>query len=374
MCNNNFNDINNIKFCIIGLGLIGGSLAKAFRQRLDATDIIAVDVDKKAINLALKEGVVQGGFTELNKYVFESDIIFICTPVDIIPKYIKALQNNIKQECIITDVGSTKSKIINYINSLPNPPCFIGGHPMTGTEQAGYEASYPHLFENAYYVLTPTKKSNDQSMNIMMKLIRGIGGIPIIIDAETHDRATAGISHVPHIIASSLVNLIKEIDTHDGKMQMLAAGGFKDITRIASSNPEMWQDIVFSNKEQIEDILDKYINNLTTLLRHIKNDHINEVYDFFVSARDFRNKFSDEKKGLIAPIFQLEIDTVDKPGIIGEITTLLGKHNINIKNINISHSREFEQGCMIITFKDNESLNKAFNLLNSAGHKVYKPI
>ncbi|NSW91948.1 MAG: prephenate dehydrogenase [Firmicutes bacterium] len=364
----------NKKFSIIGLGLIGGSLARAFCQRLNIQDITAVDKNTDSINQALKDGNISRGFTEVNEYVWNSDVIFICTPVKSTIEYIKKLYKKTKPRCIVTDVGSTKSEIISYINNLSDPPCFIGGHPMAGTEKTGYASSFSHLFENAYYVLTPSKSTSDESLSFMIELIKGIGGIPVVVDALVHDRATAGISHVPHIIASALVNLIKEIDFPDGKMQMLAAGGFKDITRIASSNPEMWQSIILSNKQQVEDILNVFISNLSNILQCIKEEREKEIYSFFESAKNYRNTFAEGKKGPISPVYQLTVDVVDKPGIIGEIATILGKNNINIKNINVSHSREFEQGCLIISLHDNESLNSAFNLLYAAGYKVYKRI
>ncbi|NLC68943.1 MAG: prephenate dehydrogenase, partial [Clostridiaceae bacterium] len=334
-CNSNFNDncddkcsdncsdncnetrdvsFSNKRFTIIGLGLIGGSLAKAFRQYLGTIDIASVDTNKESLRQALKDGTISHAFTGVNEHVLKSDVIFICTPVRTTIDYIKKLYGKTRPGCIVTDVGSTKGEIIDYINSLRDPPCFIGGHPMTGMEKCGYAASLPHLFENAYYILTPSKSSSKESLDFMSWLIRDIGGIPLVIDATTHDRATAGISHVPHIIASALVNLVREIDSPDGKMQMLAAGGFKDITRIASSDPEMWQDIVLSNKEQIEDILNLYTSMLHGILQYIRENRVAEIHGFFESAKNFRDSFAGGRKGPIAPLYQLTVDVVDRPG------------------------------------------------------------
>jgi prephenate dehydrogenase len=180
------------------------------------------------------------------------------------------------------------------------------------------------------------------------------------------------ISHVPHIVASALVNIVKALDTKDGKMLMLAAGGFKDITRIASSNPEMWENIISSNKDHITDILDLYIGTLTDLKTHINSGDSSDIYNFFNTARNYRNLFSSSRTGLINPINELVVDVIDKPGIIGEIATILGEHKINIKNISVSNSREFENGCLKISLQDPESVEKAFALLNEAGYTAYK--
>jgi len=364
--------MENKKVTIIGLGLIGGSLAKALRERAKISDITAISRSIEPINEALSDGTISRGFTEVNEYVWNSDIIFICTPVRHTFRYIDAIAKSIKPQCVVTDVSSTKSEIINYINKMPQPPCFIGGHPMSGIEKAGYSSSFGHLFENAYYILTPSKSTTEAAQTCMIDIIKTIGGIPVTLDAFEHDRITGGISHVPHIIASALVNMVKELDSPDGKMQMLAAGGFKDITRIASSSPEIWESIIQSNKQPIQDIVDVFINILNNFKDYVRNDDTKSIYSFLESARDFRNSFSSNRKGLISPDYEIMVDVVDKPGIIGEIATILGSNSINIKNINVSNSREFEQGCLKITLSDFKSVNIAFDLLCNKSYKVYK--
>lgn len=335
-------------------------------------DITAIDKNISSLSQALEDDSICRGFTHVNEYVFNSDIIFLCTPIKYTMEYIRSIYKKVKSGCIISDVGSTKAEITDYINNLISPPCFIGGHPMAGGEKTGYSSSYSHIFENAYYVLTSSKTTNNKSLNLIIKLVQGIGGIPILIDAKIHDKIAAGISHVPHIIASALVNLVKEIDCPDGKMQLLAAGGFKDITRIASSDPEIWQNIILSNKEQVENVLLAYIKGLLDILQYTKDGKEKKVYDFFESAKNYRNTFPDGRKGPISPVFEITVDVVDKPGIIGEIATILGNSNINIKNINVTHNREFEQGCLLISLPDKKSMDESFNLLCSSGYKAYK--
>jgi prephenate dehydrogenase len=366
------------KITIIGLGLIGGSLARALHERTGVRDITAINREMDSIELAIKDGVISRGFREINQIVYDSDIIFICTPVKHSIQYINQIYGKVNNDCIITDVGSTKAELIEYVNSLENPPCFIGGHPMAGSEKTGYGASFPHLFENAYYILTPSNSSSDSHIRVMSELVKSIGGIPVVLDAEEHDRITGSISHVPHVIASALVNMVKHTDSTDGKMQMLAAGGFKDITRIASSSPEMWESIILSNQKEVELILNNLIGILGEFKQYIKNNDCKNINEFFKSAKDYRDTFTTGmgiKKplnGLILPIHEIIVDVVDKPGIIGEIATILGNSDINIKNINVSNSREFEQGCLKITLPDSESVNAAFDLLCSKGYKTFK--
>jgi len=365
-------EFGKLKYTIIGLGLIGGSIVKALNYRFGKLDISVVDKNPDSINTALKEGSITRGFTYINEYVLDSDLIFLCTPVKHTIEYIEKLHKNTKSSTIITDVGSTKEEVIHYVNNLPEPPCFIGGHPMAGSEKTGYNYSSPHLFENAYYILTPSKNSGEYSVELMKKLVSEIGGIPIVMDSSVHDKAAAGISHVPHVIASALVNMVKRIDFPDGKMRMLAAGGFKDITRIASSNPDLWQNIVMSNKHYIKDILMTFIEELTEFVKYLEFSNSEEILNFFTTAKNFRDSFDVMRRGFITPVYEITIDVADRPGIIGEIATILGNNNINIKNINVSHSREFEQGCIIISLPDSESVELSLKLLNSSGYKAYK--
>ncbi|MDP4093068.1 MAG: prephenate dehydrogenase [Bacillota bacterium] len=360
------------KIAIIGLGLIGGSIARALKERCGITDIAAVNRNPESLEQAISDGTISQGFNEIDKYIYDSDIIFLCTPVKKTIEFLEILAPKVKKECIITDVGSTKNDIVTYVNNMVNPPVFIGGHPMAGTEKNGYKASFSHLFENAYYILSPCKSTTRESIDIMVQIIKSIGGIPVVIEACEHDRITGSISHVPHIIASSLVNMVKESDSPEGKMRMLAAGGFKDITRIASSSPEMWENIVTSNSNEIEGILDKFINILNKFKELMKKNDRAGINNFFDSAKQYRDLFSESSKGLIIPVYKIIVDVIDKPGIIGEIATILGKNRINIKNINVSNNREFEQGCLVITLTDTESAYAAFDLLNNNGYKVYR--
>lgn len=371
MTKNDFKVSNNLKITVIGLGLIGGSLIKALNERANISNIIAVNRSKGPLESAIKDGFISHGFTELNDQVYNSDIIFICTPIKPTLEYLKTLSGKVKPSCIVTDVCSTKSEIIDFVNKMDNPPLFIGGHPMTGAEKTGYSSGFSHLFENAYYILSKSKTTTEESLELLKNLLEIIGALPIEIDASEHDKITAVISHVPHIIAASLVNLVREQDSDKGTMQMLAAGGFKDITRIASSSSELWEGITISNKKQIVQALSKFMELLKNFSDYTENNDSQKMLTFFESAKNYRDSFSSNAKSLIALSGELIVDVKDEPGIIGDIATLLGKSSINVNNINVSKSREYEQGCLTVTLADSADINSAYDLLTKKGYKVY---
>ncbi|MEG0952607.1 MAG: prephenate dehydrogenase dimerization domain-containing protein, partial [Niameybacter sp.] len=241
----------------------------------------------------------------------------------------------------------------------------------TGSEQSGYTASTSYLFENAYYILTPLKGTPDFILFIMQKMIERLGAIPITLEPDYHDFATAAVSHLPHIIASNLVHLVKDNDGDGHFLHTLAAGGFKDITRIASSNPTIWQDICLSNKANIQICLKKFIYSLSEFYNMLDVEESDSLYDFFEDARNYRDSFQDGIKPDIAKSYTIFVDAEDEPGIIACIATLLSSHSINIKDIGIVNHREFSSGVLRIAFGHKQDMQKAHHLLTKHNYTVY---
>lgn len=367
---------NNLKIGFIGFGLIGGSIARALKKINRSYYITAFDhhKDKPSSDLrtALTDGVLDYISVSLDDKLPECNIIFLCAPVLANIEYLSRLKPLISAECIVTDVGSVKSSIHVAARELGMDSQFIGGHPMTGSEKTGYSNSYALLLENAYYILTPTSETPRAKLSFLYTLVKRMGSIPVILDAKEHDEITAAISHVPHIIAAQLVNLIRDSDDKAEKMRALAAGGFKDITRIASSSPVMWQNICLTNSNDIKRLLDRYITYLQTASDALAARDAGFLYRMFESAGEYRSTIPNSSIGIIKKTYELYMDIVDETGAIATIATLLASNQISIKNIGIIHNREFEEGVLRIEFNDEQSLNKAVSLLKRHNYKIYE--
>ncbi len=360
------------KIGFIGMGLIGGSIAKAIRHYYPDYELLAFDKNKETLALAVQEDVIQTACSSIDENFRGCSYIFLCAPVSYNTAYLSQLKDLLTPDCILTDVGSVKTSIHEEVRRLGLEDHFIGGHPMTGSEKSGFVNAKPHLLENAYYILTPSAGVSETKVAAYRDFVESLKALPIILDYREHDRLTGTISHLPHIIASTLVNFVKDTDTRDELMKTLAAGGFKDITRIASSSPVMWQQICLKNKDNISQILGDYIDALLHAKELIDASDETKLYDMFESSRDYRNSMPNSSAGPIKKQFALYCDIVDEAGGIATIATILASNMINIKNIGIIHNREFEEGVLRIEFYDEESSEKAARLLRRYRYIVYE--
>ena len=360
------------KIGFIGLGLIGGSIAKAIRQYYPDYEIIAFDKNKETLALATQESVIDVAATTIDGNFHHCNYIFLCAPVSYNTAYLKQVQEYLHEDCVLTDVGSVKGNIHKEVEKLRLGRYFIGAHPMAGSEKSGYQNSKAMLIENAYYVLTPTDEVPDSKVREYEAFAASLKALPVILGYQEHDYITGSISHLPHIIASSLVNFVKDTDTKEEWMKQLAAGGFKDLTRIASSSPTMWQHICLKNKENITGILDSYIKTLQNARKTIDEEDAQGLYDLFDGSKNYRNSMPSASLGPIKKAFSVYCDIIDEAGGIATIATILASNNINIKNIGIVHNREFEEGVLQIEFYDGDSSSRAAELLQKYRYIVYE--
>jgi len=262
------------KITIIGVGLIGGSLGLALKENRPNFKIVGVD-KQKVIEKAIARGAIDEGTVNLKEGTKETDVVIIATPVKTILGLLPQINPFLKKGCLVTDTGSTKQQIVQRANKvLYKDIFFIGGHPMAGSEKYGIDSADPHLFEDKTYILTPTKKSNLVALEKILLLIEMIGAKRLILDPLEHDRIVGAVSHLPQIMAVSLMNMIDKLTQQENNNNYFKAigEGFKDMTRIALSPCKIWEDICDTNKGTILEMIQKFKQYLNLIEGKLIND------------------------------------------------------------------------------------------------------
>ncbi|URJ51532.1 prephenate dehydrogenase [Paenibacillus polymyxa] len=360
-----------MKIAIFGVGLIGGSLALCFKGKPDITVVGHAHLPE-LMEPMLSRGVVDTATLSVEEAAEDADFIFLCVPVGLLEHYLELLSKlPLKTGCIITDVGSTKSAIAKKASeiSLRNA-YFIGGHPMAGSERSGVKAASALLFENAYYVLSPTEGVPEEAYSSLERLLKYTSAHVVRVQPDMHDDIVGAISHLPHIIAAALVNQVRKHNDENPLYRTLAAGGFRDITRIASSDPVVWRDILLSNREVLLGLLEEWNGQIERFTHLLRIQDGEGIADEFLTAGHFRSELPERRKGVIVSTFDLYIDVPDTPGIIGRIAMELGNHSINLSNMQIIESREDVPGIMRLSFRQEQDWERAKTLLDSMGYKV----
>jgi prephenate dehydrogenase len=275
---------------IIGVGLIGGSIGMAAKARGLAKRVIGIGRSVEKLNRAQQLAAVDIFTTDLRAGVLNADMVFICTPVLAVTPIIRAISGAVKEGAIVTDVGSTKSEITrNAEEILPEGRFFVGGHPMAGLETDGIEAAIPYLFLNSTYVITTTASTHIMALQTMVQFAEGLGSQVMLMSPEDHDRSAAVISHIPHLLSATILRLAAEEQAKGGKVFQLAAGSFRDMTRVALSPPEIWRDVCMSSKEAITSTLKRYEEILAEVRHQIEAEDARAIEKLFSDARDLRS-------------------------------------------------------------------------------------
>ncbi len=353
---------------MIGLGLIGGSIALSIKKEHPESVIQGYDLDWNQVQLAKVLKVIDEEITDYKEAAERADVIIIGVPVQATSAVMKNLSScSLKRRVLITDVGSTKAKIMEEANRyFGSRYTFIGGHPMAGSHKSGVTAAKVHLFENAFYMLTPASHTGMKEVAELKLWLKGTKAKFIEVDAGEHDFMTGVISHLPHIMAASIVKQAEHAEEKHALIARLAAGGFRDITRIASSNPQMWKDILIQNDQVLVNLLNSWIKEIEWVKDWIVQKDEESLYSFFQSAKVFRDEMPAHKKGAIPSFYDLYVDVPDYPGVISEITGYLAISNISITNIRIIETREELYGVLVLSFQTDKDRSLAVECLQNA--------
>jgi prephenate dehydrogenase len=280
------------KITIIGVGLLGGSIGLAARRRRLAGEIAGFVRRKSTLKNCENAGAVDCATTDILAAVSNSDLIILCTPLAQMRSLVQQFLPALKRGAIVTDVGSVKTGVVRELESLiqKSGAHFIGGHPMAGAEKTGVSAARANLFTNAVCVLTPTKKSNANAVRKLEQFWKSLGARILKLDAAQHDLLVSRSSHLPHVVAATLANLV--LNPASPKQQAaLCANGFRDTTRIASGSPEMWRDIALANRKNLSRSLDAFISDLQKFQRTLKRSDAKAVSKFFATAKASRDNW-----------------------------------------------------------------------------------
>ncbi|HEY7553536.1 MAG TPA: prephenate dehydrogenase [Candidatus Binatia bacterium] len=279
------------KMVVAGVGLIGGSLALDMRRRGLVKEIIGYGRTEANLKIARRKGIIDGYFVSEEEIPSDTDFLMLGTPVQTIVPLTKAFLPRLKRGCIVSDVGSVKGEIVRGMERiLPAGIHFVGSHPIAGSEQWGAEAARENLFMGRLCVLTPTRKTNRAALKKMELLWRRVGSYVEIINANRHDHILGVVSHLPHMAAFALVNALNQTKLDGVDLKRYCAGGFKDITRIASSRPELWRDICLLNRRAVSRSLGTYIRSLERMKRWVDGGNGRALDREFANANEVREQ------------------------------------------------------------------------------------
>ena len=279
------------RIAIIGLGLIGGSLALALKKaRAKGTEIVGFSRSAETIARARECGAIDQAAANLTSAVAGADVVVIATPVMATKEVLTSISEHLAPKCVVTDTGSTKVQVMQWAGEyLSSKVSFIGGHPMAGKETSGIDEADADLFRGCVYCLTPSPCATPQAVRNLKKTVESIGARPFFIDAETHDNLVAGVSHLPMLLSAAFVTATMKSRLWS-EMAKLAAGGYRDFSRLASGNPEMNRDICLTNQEKIVDWLDRYIEVLKGY-RHLVAEDSEGLAEMLAQAREARERW-----------------------------------------------------------------------------------
>ncbi len=280
------------RLAILGVGLIGGSLARALKKVGHCQEIIGWGHQRDSLDKALALGVIDRATTSLAEAVAEADVVVLATPVGVMADLFKAMAPHLRAETTVTDVGSTKGSVVEAAQAAfpVLPKGFVPGHPIAGTEKNGVEASFAELFQKRRVIITPVASSDRQAVATVRAMWLATGAEVVEMEVRHHDEVLAATSHLPHVLAFALVDSLARMDTSE-EIFKFAAGGFRDFTRIASSDPTMWRDICLANDNAIVAVIDRFREDLEMLREAIKRDDSDKLLEVFGRAKRARDKW-----------------------------------------------------------------------------------
>ena len=359
------------RIAVVGVGLIGGSLSLAWKERLPRSHITGVD-SPEVLKDALNRGAVDSVSTCIAEAVQDAEVVVCAVPLSAMGAVLREIARHVQPGTIVTDVGSVKEPVMSLADELFGPEnTFIGGHPMAGSERQGLAGADGLLFENTTYVLCSNEWTDSESSRKLTALIEATGARVMCMDAQRHDRIAACVSHLPQLVATTLMDFAAGRSTEDSGVLQLAAGGFRDMTRIASSSFDIWAPILHSNRSHVRDALTELIDQLGQVLELLSRDAAG-LGPAFDRARTARDAIPTDSKGFLRPLYDVYVYTADKPGVLAHIAGTLFERGISIKDCELLKIREGTGGAFRLSVMDESAAEAAIVALHAAGYRAHR--
>jgi prephenate dehydrogenase len=354
-----------MRIAVLGVGLIGGSIGLAARARLDA-EVSGYDPDRALLDRAAELGAIDSEHQSVAAAVEGAELVFCAAPVMALPKLAAEALDAAGEDCAVTDVGSVKREVIL---SLGSEGRFIGGHPLAGAETSGVENARADLFDGARWYLTPTETTAGVLYDRLQRAVADIGARPQAIEAETHDRLMATVSHLPHVLANVLVTQATTALSEEAEHLPEVGPSFRDATRVAGANPAIWGDIFAGNREAVAAEIDATVARLTKVAEELRSGDREAVDDWHEQAgRRRRELIETEIAG--GPLHELRVRVPNRPGIVAEVALELGRAGVNIEDMALYPAADMTSGAISIYVAGDEQAERAESLVRGLGHDV----
>ncbi len=353
-----------MRIAVIGVGLIGGSIGLAARERLGAT-VTGTGRRRTSLETALQRGAVDRVTDTIEAAVADAELVFVAVPVGLLPATAAAALAAAPSDCVVSDVGSTKRAVVTAIDDER----FVGGHPLAGAETAGVEHARADLFDGATWYLTPTERTSGVLYERLHRLLHGLGARPTAIDASTHDRILATVSHLPHVFANVLVAQAARALEAGGERLPATGPSFRDATRVAGASSDVWTDIYLSNSDALSAQIDDAIERLRTIRESITSADAGHVTAWNDAAADDRRRLLEAQLAG-SPVFELRASVPNRPGVIAQLALELGRAGVNITDMALYPAADMSEGVVALWIAGADAAERAERLVSELGYPV----
>jgi prephenate dehydrogenase len=357
-----------MRIAVLGVGLIGGSIGLAARGRLDA-EVVGFDPDTSTLERAIETGSIDRSAGSVADACAEAEVVFCAAPVAGLSDLALAALEACGPDAVVTDVGSTKREIVAALGAEER---FIGGHPLAGAETAGVGSARAELFEGARWYLTPSDRSAGLLYDRLQRMIAGLGARPQAIDADTHDRLMATVSHLPHVLANLLAGQAAAELTRDSERMPEVGPSFRDMTRVAGANPVIWADIFSSNREALAEALDSATERLREASELIRGGDREALAAWHAAAAGDRRALLEAEHPAGA-LRELRVVVANRPGTVAELALALGEAGVNIEDMALYPAPDMTSGAVSVWVAGEEQARRAVALVGELGHTVTLP-